>query len=119
MNKLLCAGNVTKDPKRNEGGSLVYFTIAITREYKNKITNEYESDFLNFMAFAKAAEYLEKYIKKGDVVSVTARVQNGKKIDDSYPNDIYIIERINRLKKGKAHQESELDVNSDSGSFFN
>lgn len=119
MNKLICVGNVTKDPRENDGGTMTYFSVAVTREYKNKETNEYESDFLSFMAFSKTAEYVKRNIKKGDMVSIIGKIKNGKKVDGEYPSDIYLVDQINRLKKGKGHTENAESFSDESISFFN
>jgi len=120
MNKLLVVGNVVKDPRQNEAGSMLYFSVAITRAYKNKSTNEYESDFLSFMAFSSTADYIKKHVLKGDLVAIEAKVQNGKKKEgEEYPTDCYIVERINRLKKGKGHPENVESFSDESVSFFN
>ena len=64
--------------------------IAIDRRIKRQ--GEPSADFLDFVAYGKAAEFTEKYLKKGIKVVVTARCQRR-----SYEKDgkkIYVIEFI-------------------------
>lgn len=60
------------------------YTLAVDREFKRK--GEPTADFLTFIAFGKAGEFVEKYLKKGVKIVVTARCQvrsyekDGKKV---------------------------------------
>jgi len=104
MNKFLCVGNVTKDPAINDAGSMAYFSVAVKKDYKNKETGKYDSDFISFIAFGNSIQYIMSYVRVGDIVCVEAKVENGKKKEGGdYPKDSYIVQKINRIKKGKAH----------------
>lgn len=60
------------------------YTLAVDREFKRK--GETTADFLTFIAFGKVGEFVEKYLKKGVKIVVTARCQvrsyekDGKKV---------------------------------------
>lgn len=60
------------------------YTLAVDREFKRK--GEPTADFLAFIAFGKVGEFVEKYLKKGVKIVVTARCQvrsyekDGKKV---------------------------------------
>lgn len=60
------------------------YTLAVDREFKRK--GEPTADFLTFIAFGKVGEFVEKYLKKGVKIVVTARCQvrsyekDGKKV---------------------------------------
>ena len=69
---------------------VAHYTLAIDRRIKRQ--GEPSADFLDFVAYGKAAEFTEKYLKKGIKVVVTARCQRR-----SYEKDgrkIYVIEFI-------------------------
>ena len=50
------------------------FNGAVDRRFNNQ---EQSADFLNFKAFGKTGEFVEKYAKKGTKFIVEARVQTG------------------------------------------
>lgn len=78
MNNVVLVGRTTKevDLKYTPSGNAVgQFTIAVTRPFKNKQTNEYESDFINCVIWQKPAETFANYVRKGHQVSVQGRLQ--------------------------------------------
>lgn len=78
MNKAILMGRLTRDPEtRNTNGlAITRYTLAIDRRYKDE-NGETGADFLNIVAFGKAAEFAEKYFHKGAKVLVTGRIQTG------------------------------------------
>ena len=56
--------------------AIANFTIAVSRETKNK-NGEYESDFINCIAFGKTAEMMNKYLDKGSKIMVEGHIQTG------------------------------------------
>ena len=78
MNIIALTGNATKDInlKYSESGTAIgNGTIAVRRDFKNKQTGEYETDFINFTAFGKTAEIMANYIHKGDKFGINGRLQ--------------------------------------------
>ena len=51
--------------------------MAVKRAYKNA-NGEYESDFINCQAWAKSGELITEYVKKGQVFTVSGRLQISK-----------------------------------------
>lgn len=78
MNKVILLGRLTKDPDmRGEGTSLAArYTLAVDRRFANK-DGQRETDFISCVAFGKAAEFAEKYMKKGTKMLITGRIQTG------------------------------------------
>ena len=78
MNRVILMGRLTKDPDvRGDGNSTVArYSIAVDRRFKDSDGN-YQTDFINIVAFGKSAEFAEKYFKKGMKVLVTGRIQTG------------------------------------------
>lgn len=77
MNKIFLSGNATKDPTlstTNSGLSFCNFGIAVQRRFKNN-NGEYETDFINCVAWRQTAEYIAKYLKKGTKVIVSGSIQ--------------------------------------------
>lgn len=94
---------------RSAGAGSTY-TLAIDRRIKRQ--GEPSADFLDFVAYGKAAEFTEKYLKKGIKVVVTARCQRR-----SYEKDgkkIYVIEFIiedQEFAESKRAAEGEPESN--------
>ena len=79
MNKFIGIGRNTKDGelRSSESGVNVYRnTIAITNNFKNKDGN-YDSEFINYVAYRTTADYLHKYSKKGSLIELEGRIHNG------------------------------------------
>ena len=77
MNRVNLSGNATKDvvlQKTNSGLSFCSFGVAVKRNFKNN-DGEYETDFINCVAWRTTADYLAKYLKKGSKVIVSGAIQ--------------------------------------------
>ncbi|WP_239733717.1 MULTISPECIES: single-stranded DNA-binding protein [unclassified Mammaliicoccus] len=71
-------GRITKDLELKEstnGTKYLLFDIAVQRRFKNN-EDEYESDFINCIAFNKTAEFINNYAKKGYLIGVEGEIQN-------------------------------------------
>lgn len=85
MNKAIFIGNICRDIELKmtpEGKAVTTNCVAVRREYKNA-NGEYESDFINIVAWGAQAEYLNKYARKGDTVGLVGRWQT-RKYTNSY-----------------------------------
>lgn len=94
MNQLILVGRLTRDPvlKKQEGKSSCYITVAVKRQFKN-CDGIYESDFISCTVWNVIAEKVCEYCKKGDVISVKARIQNNNYTDKD-DNKVYSYEII-------------------------
>lgn len=84
MNKVILMGNLVRDPEiRYSQGenslAIARFSIAVNRRFPRQ--GEPDTDFFNCTAFARQAEFVEKYFKQGSRMLLTGRVQN-----DNYTN---------------------------------
>ena len=80
MNKVILMGRLTRDPEvrysQGEGASAVArYSLAVDRRFKRD--GEPTADFLNCVAFGKAAEFAERYFRQGTKIVVTGRIQTG------------------------------------------
>ena len=80
MNKVILCGRLTKDPEvRYSQGSepmaIARYTLAVDRRFKSN--DEQKADFIQLVAFGKAGEFAEKYLKKGTKMIVSGRIQTG------------------------------------------
>lgn len=79
INNVVLIGRITKDPELREtqsGIAVCRFSLAINRTYDNS-NGEKEADFVNCIAWRKQAENLATYMRKGNLIGVTGRIQTG------------------------------------------
>jgi len=83
MNKVILCGRLTRDPevRYSQGDNamaIARYTLAVDRRvYKSNQQDEQTADFISIVAFGKAGEFAEKYLKKGIKVIITGRIQTG------------------------------------------
>jgi single-strand DNA-binding protein len=78
MNIITLTGNSVKDIelKFNQSGNAIGTgTIAVRRDYKNKKTGEYDTDFIDFVTVGKQAEIMADNIRKGDKFGLFGSLQ--------------------------------------------
>ena len=78
MNKVILMGRLVRDPEvRYSQGkdpmAIARFTLAVNKRFKR--VGESDADFIECVAFGKNAEFIEKYFRKGQMVSVVGRIQ--------------------------------------------
>lgn len=78
MNKVILMGRLTKDPEIRYTGTgepiaIARYTIAVSRPYKKD--GQTQADFINVVSYGKAAEFIEKYFKKGQMIAIVGRLQ--------------------------------------------
>ena len=78
MNKVILMGRLTKDPevKYVQGANtftVARYTLAVNRRFKRD--GEPDADFIGCVAFGKSAEFVEKYLKKGQQIAINGRLQ--------------------------------------------
>jgi len=78
MNKAILMGRLTKDPEirytqSNEPLAIARYTVAVNRRFKRD--GEPDADFIPCVAFGKAGEFAERFLKKGMMVCVSGRIQ--------------------------------------------
>jgi single-strand DNA-binding protein len=79
INNVTLVGRLTKDPELKHTPSGVAncrFTLAVNRTFKNQ-NGEQEADFIQCVAWRKAAENLSNFQKKGSLIGIIGRIQTG------------------------------------------
>ena len=56
-----------------------FLNLAVQRNYKNKESGEYDTDFLSFVLNEKQAEFVAKHFAKGDVISIAYELRSSSK----------------------------------------
>lgn len=80
MNKVILIGRLCADPEvrysQNQNQTAVArYRLAVDRRYKRD--GEQTADFIPCVAFGKAAEFAEKYLRQGTKIAITGRIQTG------------------------------------------
>ena len=107
MNSWNITGRLVAEPDTTVTKTQTLITsvrIAIKKQYKNKETGQYDSDFFNLKSFNKTADYIKSYLNKGDMVEIEAIVNNNnytKENGEKVYQDAYIINKISKLVSGK------------------
>lgn len=116
MNKAILMGRLTRDPEvRYTQGqdpmAVARYTLAVDRRGKE------EADFISCVAFRKAAEFAEKYLKKGTKILVAGRIQTGSYTNREgrkiYTTDI-IVEEQEFAESKAAGQNKDQEGNKPS-----
>lgn len=78
MNKVILMGRLARNPEvrysqSSEPLAVARYSLAVNRKFKRQ--GEPDADFINCVAFGKLGEFAEKYLKKGQMISVVGRLQ--------------------------------------------
>ena len=78
MNNVSLTGRITKDPElcyTQNQVAFITFTIAVDRGYKDANGNKI-ADFIPCLAWKSQAEFIGKYVKKGNLIEITGNIQS-------------------------------------------
>ena len=79
FNKVMLGGRLTADPELKTTANqipVVSFSIAVTRNYRSKDTQQQQADFFNVTAWRATAEFVSRYFKKGSSIFIVGTIQN-------------------------------------------
>lgn len=121
MNKVTLMGNLTKDPEVRYGQgenstAVARYTLAVNRRFKRE--GDAAVDFINCVAFGRAGEFAEKYLKKGTRIIVSGRIQTGSYTNKDgikvYTTDVIVDDH--EFAGGKPSSDSEASSASNAPS---
>lgn len=119
MNKVILMGRLVADPEvrysQGENASCIArYRLAVDRRYRRE--GEAQADFIQCVAFGKAGEFAEKYLRKGTKIAVVGRIQTG-----SYTNQngekVYTTDVIVEEQEFAESKVSQAQNNESSGSY--
>ena len=111
MNKVVLMGRLTRDPdvRYSQGDrpmAVARYTLAVNRRFKRD--GDQDADFINCVAFGRAGEFAEKYLKQGTKIVVSGRIQTGSYTNKDgirvYTTDVVIEEQDFVESKAAASQ---------------
>ena len=112
MNKVILTGRLTRDPELRYTAynkAVCDFTIATNRPVVRD--GERVADFINCRVWSKTAENLDKYQAKGNMISVSGRIQvdNYQDKDGKNRNYTYVlVEDLEYLERKKENNQEEV-----------
>ena len=117
MNKVILMGRLTRDPdirySQGENATAVArYALAVNRSFKRE--GEPDADFINCVAFGRAAEFAEKYFKKGSRILISGRIQTGSYTDRDgrkvYTTDVIVeSQEFTESKQQEKREETSPD----------
>src|SRR3990172_2799793 len=90
INNVVLVGRLTADPDiryTQSGVAMCKFSVAVERNFKNA-AGEKETDFINVVAWRKAAELIGQYVAKGNMLGVRGSLQSRKYQDKDGNNRV-------------------------------
>ncbi|QQS21684.1 single-stranded DNA-binding protein [Candidatus Saccharibacteria bacterium] len=95
FNKVILMGNLTRDVEMRttpSGQSVANFSLAVSRSWKGQDGQTQEqTSFINCVAWGKAGEIIAQYVKKGDALLVSGRLDQ-RSYDDKDGNKRQAVE---------------------------
>lgn len=78
FNKVILMGNLTRDVEMRTttgGQNVANFSLAVSRTWRDQNGQQQEqTSFINCVAWSKAGEIIAQYVKKGDALLVSGRL---------------------------------------------
>ena len=122
MNKVLLCGRLTRDPMitTSQGErqmTIARYTLAVDRRRaRSQDSSEQTADFIQCVAFDRAAEFAEKYLRQGTKMIVTGRIQTGsytnKEGQRVYTTDVVVEDQEFAESKNASSQNASSFSNS-------
>ena len=122
MNKVILCGRLTRDPevRYSQGAepmAIARYTLAVDRRRK-AAEGEQTADFISIVAFGKAGEFAEKYLKKGTKMLITGRIQTGSYTNKDgvkvYTTEVVVEDQEFAESKNNASNGGNFDYSANS-----
>ena len=82
MNLITLTGNLGRDwEQANSTTVIAKNSLAVRRDFKNKQTGDYDTDWIPLTAFSKTAETLMQYTSKGSKILIVGKLQTNNYTD--------------------------------------
>ena len=122
MNSCVFTGRFVADPEikyttGDKATCVARFRLAVNRRFRRD--GEPDADFLNFIAFGKTGEFVEKYFKKGMKADIQARVQTGS-YTNKEGNRVYTTDfLVENIEFGESKGQTQKETTPNNGGFMN
>ena len=113
MNITTFTGNLGRDwEQANSNTVIAKNSLAVRRDFKNKQTGEYDTDWIPLTAFSKTAETLMQYTGKGSKILVVGKLQTNNftnKQGNKRTSYDVIVDRFEFLDSKGDNQQKQTD----------
>ena len=113
MNLTTFTGNLGRDwEQANSNTVIAKNSLAVRRDFKNKQTGEYDTDWIPLTAFSKTAETLMQYTSKGSKILVVGKLQTNNFTDkqgNKRTSYDVIVDRFEFLDSKGDNQQKQTD----------
>lgn len=120
MNKVILMGRLTRDPNvrysqgnnTQESVCVARYTLAVDR--RTSRDGQQSADFISCVAFGRAGEFAEKYLRQGTKITICGRVQTGSYTNRDgqkvYTTDIVVEEQEFAESKREAERSQQNEA---------
>ncbi len=112
MNKVVLSGRITKDPEiryTQSGMPNLRFSLAVDRQTRDTQGNRV-ADFVSCVAFSQQADFMSRFVKKGNMLLIEGRIQTGQFQGQDgqmrYTTDV-VVERVENLTPRDQNQAQQ------------
>lgn len=112
MNKVILAGRITKDPEIKYTASNIAscsFSLAIDRGIRDA-NGDKQTDFIQCVVWRHSAEYLGKYVSKGNMLLIEGKIQIRKytnKEEQQVQVTEVVCDNVSNVSYGQASKETQ------------
>ena len=122
MNITTFTGNLGRDFELNYSGggmAIAKNSLAVRRDFKNKQTGEYETDWIPITAFGKTAETMSNHLQKGSKIGVVGRLQTNEFTDKQGNKRTGYDVIVDRFEFLDSRQNNQQNQQNSQGNPFN
>ena len=113
MNLITLTGNLGRDwEQANSNTVIAKNSLAVRRDFKNKQTGDYDTDWIPLTAFSKTAETLMQYTSKGSKLLIVGKLQTNNYTDkngNKRTSYDVIVDRFEFLDSKGDNQQKQTD----------
>ncbi len=120
MNITVLEGRLVRDielKQTQSGVPVASFTLAVNRQYRSG--EDTQADFINIVAWRHSAEFVAKYFRKGDGMSVVGSIQTRNYTDNAGQtrNVFEVVAQSVEFPLGRSKQSTQESVSGVSGAI--
>lgn len=126
MNKVILMGRLTRDPEvrysqGDEPMAIARYSLAVDR--RGRSSDEQSADFINCVAFGRAGDFAERYLRKGTKIAISGRIQTGSYTNKDgvkvYTTEVVVEEQEFAESKQNSEASAPTQNTTSSDGFMN
>ena len=123
MNKVLLTGRITKDPEiryTSNGIANLLFTLAVDSR-QSDANGSRQAFFISCVAWGQQADFMSRYVKKGNKLAITGRIQTRSYQDQAgqthYVTEVVVEEVENTTPRDAAQAQPQQGYQQPANNF--